>query len=209
MKKTMTVNISGIVFHIDEDAYRKLDAYLGRIRRYFASETGSEEILSGIESRIAEIFREKKQDDRQVVTLEDVNEAISQLGEPSQISGDNDDQSEGSRHEKDHGFEGEAPKRLFRDPENKYIGGVCGGLGAYFQIDPTWVRVLFVILFFAYTFGLVLYIVLWIVMPKARTISDRMSMRGQRITLSSIEQSIKEDLRDIKKNLEDLSRGNV
>ncbi len=204
MKKTLTVNISGIVFHIDEDAYRRLDAYLVRIRRHFSSEKDGEEILSGIEDRIAEIFREKKQDQRQVVSLADVNEAISQLGEPSEISGEEEDQGrqQGAFH-----FEKDGPKRLFRDPDDKYIGGVCGGLASYFQIDTIWVRVLFVILIFAYSFGIILYILLWILVPKARTISDRMAMHGKRVTLTSIEQSIKEDLQDIKKNLEDLSKG--
>ncbi len=207
MKKTLTVNISGIVFHIDEDAYARLSAYLEKIRAYFESDVGCDEIISGIESRIAEVFQEKKQDQRQVVTIEDVDEAISQLGEPSQISGEDDAGAETTEPEDPETDEEYAPKRLFRDPDNKYIGGVCGGLGAYFNIDPTWIRIIFLLTLFAYSFGLILYIILWIVIPKARTMGDRLSMKGEKINLSNIEKSIKEDLNDIKKNLEDLSKG--
>lgn len=204
MKKTMTVNISGIVFHIDEDAYDKLSAYLEKIRRHFANDQGCDEIISGIESRISEVFQEKTQNQRQVVTIEDVKEAIAQLGEPSQISGEDDAaQDSGSTQRPETEY---APKRLFRDPDNKYIGGVCGGLGAYFQIDATLIRIIFLLTLFLGGGGLILYIVLWIVVPKARTMSDRLSMRGEKINLSNIEKSIKEDLNDIKQNLENLSK---
>ncbi len=204
MKKTMTVNISGIVFHIDEDAYDKLSAYLEKIRRHFANDQGCEEIISGIESRISEVFQEKTQNQRQVVTIEDVEEAIAQLGEPSQISGEDDAaQDSGSTQRPEPEY---APKRLFRDPDNKYIGGVCGGLGAYFQIDATLIRIIFLLTLFLGGGGLILYLVLWIVVPKARTMSDRLSMRGEKINLSNIEKSIKEDLNDIKQNLENLSK---
>ncbi len=200
----MTVNISGIVFHIDEDAYDRLHRYLRAIRVHFDSEAGCEEILAGIEERIAEMLRQKKPGERQVVSLEDVRETITQLGEPEEISGNGPGEKASSGHEEDPATE-PAPKRLFRDPDNKYIGGVCGGLGAYFQIDPTWIRLIFLLTFFLGGGGLILYIVLWIVIPKARTTADRLSMRGERVTLSNIEKSIKEDLRDIKQNLEDLS----
>ncbi len=206
MKKTMTVNISGVVFHIDEDAYEKLNRYLEKIREYFKSDEGCDEIISGIESRLAEMFQEKKGSSQQVISLADVQEAISQLGEPSQISGEEKEDLDSSEAEVSEDDDESAPKRLFRDPDNKYIGGVCGGLGAYFQIDPTWIRVIFLLTIFAYSFGLILYIILWIVIPKARSTADRLSMRGEKINLSNIEKSIKEDLRDIKKNLSDLSK---
>lgn len=206
MKKTMTVNISGIVFHIDEDAYEKLSRYLDKIREYFEKEEGCDEIISGIEGRLAEMFQEKKSGSQQVVSLSDVQEAISQLGEPAQISGEDKEEPQQEENATEEAHEEPAPKRLFRDSDNKYIGGVCGGLGAYFQIDPTWIRVIFLLTIFAYSFGLILYIILWIVIPKAKTTADRLSMRGEKINLSNIEKSIKEDLQDIKKNLRDLSK---
>jgi phage shock protein PspC (stress-responsive transcriptional regulator) len=202
MKKTLTVNISGVVFHIDEDAYDKLNRYLGRIRQSFASDEGCDEILSGIEGRIAEMFQEKVRDHhRQVVTLEDVKEVIGQLGEPEQISGEETREKEAPHTGS---FAERGPRRLYRDPDDKYIGGVCGGLGAFFDIDPTWMRIIFLIGIFA-GFGIILYLILWIVIPRARTTAEKLEMRGEKVNLSNIERSIKEDIQDIKRNLKDLS----
>jgi len=210
MKKTLTVNISGIVFHIDEDAYARLSDYLDRLERHFKNDPGKKDILSGIEERLADIFRGKKQDERQVVSLDDVREAIAQLGEPAEISGTDEGQDErkeeGSRRYDDQTYEQAPPKRLYRDPENKYIGGVCGGLGAYFNVDPVWMRIIFLLMLFSGGFGLLLYVVLWIIIPKARTAADRLSMRGERINISNIEKTIREDIKDIKRNIENLSR---
>lgn len=206
MKKTLTVNISGIVFHIDDDAYAKLDRYLVTIRRHFSSDEGCDEIIAGIEGRIAEMFQEKVTASKQVVTLADVKEVISQLGEPEQISG-SDEASEKKQNTRSAESEYDymkASKRLYRDPDDKYIGGVCGGLGAYFQVDPTWMRLLFIIGIFA-GFGILLYIILWIVIPRARTTAEKLEMRGERVNLSTIEKSIKEDIQDIKNNLRDIS----
>ncbi len=206
MKKTLTVNISGIVFHIDEDAYVRLSDYLDRLERHFKNDPGKKDILSGIEERLADIFRGKKQDERQVVSLDDVIEAIKQLGEPAEISGKQEEDTGSKSRGNDKYYEEAPPKRLYRDPENKYIAGVCGGLGAYFNTDPVWMRIIFLLILFAGGFGLILYIVLWIIIPKARTAADRLSMRGERINISNIEKTIREDIEDIKRNIENLSR---
>ena len=210
MKKTLTVNINGIVFHIDEDAYDKLSSYLKNIRRHFSTDEGCDEIIAGIEGRIAEMFQEKIKASKQVITFADVKEVIGQLGEPEQISGEDEAprssaSSDKQRAAADSDYTSErSSKRLFRDPDDKYIGGVCGGLGAFFQVDPTWVRILFLIGLFA-GFGILLYLILWIVIPVARTTADKLEMRGERVNLSTIEKSIKEDLQDIKRNLQDIS----
>lgn len=208
MKKTFTVNINGIVFHIDDDAYSKLERYLGTIRRHFSGDEGCDEIISGIESRIAEMFQEKISSSKQVVTFDDVKQVIEQLGEPEQISGGGEQEEKQKRREdagqESYYYDSRASKRLYRDPDDKYIGGVCGGLGAYFQVDPTWMRLLFIVGIFA-GFGILLYIILWIVIPRARTAAEKLEMRGERVNLSNIERSIKEDLQDIKKNLRDIS----
>ncbi len=206
MRKTLTVNISGVVFHIDEDAYIVLSRYLERITKHFRGEDGGDEIISGIESRIAEMFQEKKKGQLQVVSMDDVKEVIAQLGEPAQMS-EGEESKNGNKNSKDKEMDDEpVSKQLFRDPDNKYIGGVCGGLGAYFHIDPTLVRLIFVLFLFLYASSILVYIVLWIVIPRARTTADRLSMRGEKVNLSNIEKSIREDLQDIKKNLEDLSK---
>ena len=201
MKKTLTVNINGIVFHIDEDAYDKLSRYLNRIRRHFSTDEGCDEIIAGIESRIAEMFQERISSNKQVVTFEDVKEVIRQLGEPEQISGEEEPREQPPDYEY---IKEKAPKRLFRDPDDKYIGGVCSGLGAYFQVDPIWMRLLFLVAIFA-GFGIILYLILWIIVPKARSATDKLEMRGERVNLSSIEKSIKEDLQDIKRNLQNIT----
>jgi phage shock protein PspC (stress-responsive transcriptional regulator) len=213
MKKTLTVNISGLVFHIDEDAYDKLNNYLNTIRKHFSTDEGCDEIIAGIEGRIAEMFQEKIKASKQVINFDDVKEVIGQLGEPEQIIGEDEPPrssstkgaATGAGLGSDPGYYSDrASKRLFRDPDDKYIGGVCGGLGAFFQIDPTWIRVIFLIGLFA-GFGVLLYLILWIVIPVARTTAEKLEMRGERVNLSNIEKSIKEDLQDIKRNLQDIS----
>ncbi|MFO7977943.1 MAG: PspC domain-containing protein [Bacteroidales bacterium] len=201
MKKTLTANISGIVFHIDEDAYDKLNLYLKNVRQYFTPDEGCDEILSDIETRIAEMLQDKTST-RQVVTLDDINEVISQLGDPSQIRGD-----ESAEEPMGSPTYIKTQKRLYRDPDNKYLGGVAGGLGAYFNIDPTWLRVAFVVFTFVYGFGPLVYIILWIVVPRAVTTAEKLEMRGERVTITNIERSIREELGDLKKNIEDFSNG--
>jgi phage shock protein PspC (stress-responsive transcriptional regulator) len=198
MKKTLTANISGIVFHIDEDAYEKLSRYLSNVRRHFTAEEGGDEILADIESRIAEMLQEKTTASKQVVTLDDINEVISQLGDPSQFSGEETTAEPAAAFER-------TQKRLYRDPDNKYLGGVAGGLGAFFNLDPTWLRVAFVVFTFVYGFGPLVYIILWIVVPKARTTAEKLEMRGRKVNISNIEKSIREELHELKKNIENFS----
>lgn len=202
MKKTLTVNISGIVFHIDEDAYEKLNHYLASVRRHFTPDDGCDEIMSDIESRIAETLQEKISDSKQVVSLKDVQGVISQLGEPDQIGGEEEPaQPSGSKRIRTE----KTQRRLYRDPDNAILGGVAGGLGAYFQVDTTWIRIAFVLFTFVYGFGPMLYLILWIVAPKARTTAEKLEMRGEKVNISNIERTIKEELGDVKKNLEDFS----
>ena len=200
MKKTVTANISGIVFHIDEDAYEKLGRYLANVKSHFNTDAGADEILADIESRIAEMFQEKITASKKVISIDDVNEVISQLGEPEQMAEPEEEpKSKGPK------FEERAQKRLYRDPDDKYIAGVSGGLGAFFNLDPVWIRVAFVVFTFAYGFGPLLYIILWIVVPKAKTTAERLEMRGERVNISNIEKSIKEELNELKDNIKEFS----
>jgi phage shock protein PspC (stress-responsive transcriptional regulator) len=201
MNKTFTANISGMVFHIDEDAYEKLNAYLANIRSRFSSDEGGDEILADIESRIAEMFQSKITDNKKVITIEDVTMVMVQLGEPEQIGDAGADEDEPSQKER---TENKGPKRLYRDPDDKYIAGVCGGLGAFFGLDPTWIRIAFVVFTFMY-FGIPLYIVLWIVVPKAMTTAEKLEMRGEKVNLSNIEKSIKEEINELKVNIQEIS----
>ncbi len=198
MKKTLTANISGMVFYLDEDAYNKMGAYLATLRRHFSKEEGSDEIVSGIEGRIAEMFDQKLKGHKEVISIGDVNEVINQLGEPAQIS--EEEPGEKKRPETEYTTQ-TVNKRLYRDPDDRFIGGVCGGMGAFFNIDPTWIRVAFLLALFM-SFGLLLYIILWIVIPVARTTAEKLEMRGEAPNLSNIERSIREEMAGVKPSAE-------
>lgn len=199
MKKTFTINISGIIFHIDDDAYDKLNRYLEAIKRHFTSTEGKDEIISDIENRVAEILQEKVHDNKQVVTLEDVNDIISIMGEPYEIS---DEETEPPVD--DSYYTRKSIKRLYRDPDSKMIGGVCSGMGAYFNIDPIWFRLIFIITAFIGLSGIIVYLVLWLVIPEARTTAEKLEMRGEKVNVANIEKSIKDEIEHLKNKLNDL-----
>lgn len=202
MKKTVTANISGIVFHIDEDAYERLGKYLSSVKAHLKDEDGSEEILSDIENRIAEMFQQRLSLYKTVIILSDVNEVIAQLGEPEQFEEDAGDQKKKS---KTSSSAEEGNRRLYRDPDDKIVAGVAGGIASFFAIDPTWIRAAFIIFTFLYGFGPLLYIIMWIIVPRARTTAERLEMKGERVNLSNIEKSIREELHEIKENIKEFS----
>ncbi|MFC2087396.1 DUF2797 domain-containing protein [Bacteroidota bacterium] len=189
MKKTAEINIGGLIFHINEDGYELLKSYLEKIKKQYAHEDEGNEIIEDIEIRIAELFDQKRTDKKQVISLEDVKEVIKILGEPEEFE-------EGKAEEKG-AFEEETSrkkrKRLYRDPESAILGGVSGGLAAYFNIDIVWVRFAFILLLFAQGFGLLLYIAFWIATKPAKTTAQRLEMRGEEVTLTNIERNIKDE----------------
>lgn len=195
MKKTFTINISGTIFHIEEDAYEVLQKYLVNLKNHFGIDEEGKEIISDIEARIAEIFSEKTNDDKKVVTLEWVNEVIEIMGTPEDFA-----EVEG---EEEPPLAGEAKRkrRLYRDPDHRVLGGVCGGLGAYFNMDPVILRIIFAVLFLV-TSGaaLLAYFILWIAVPKAINTAQRLEMRGQEATVKNIEKSIKEEVSEVKES---------
>lgn len=204
MQKTHTANISGLVFHIDEDAFNKLNSYLKSVRSHFSTEEGCDEILADIEARIAEMLQEKLKGSRQVVNITDVEELIAQLGQPGEISGDEPASDEGKSSPKP-GIERDG-RRFFRDMENKVLGGVSAGLSAFFDVDVVWFRVAFIVFTFFYGFGPLLYLILWIVVPAARTTADRLAMKGEQINISNIEKTVKEGFSNFRENLEEFTQ---
>lgn len=199
MKKTVKINISGIIFHLDEDAYEKLKAYLDKIHRVFEKQTGGSEIIKDIELRIAELFQLKLSESKQVITLYDVTEIIDKLGEPEEIS-EEEEQAESQQTEKVNA------KRLYRDPDNAILGGVASGMGAYFSIDPVWIRLIFILLLLGYGVIGVIYIILWLILPKAETYEQKLEMRGENITISNIEKKVKKEYSEVKDNLNNFQR---
>jgi phage shock protein PspC (stress-responsive transcriptional regulator) len=197
MKKTFTINISGIIFHIDEDAFEKLNIYLETIKSYFTNSEGRDEIIADIEARIAEMLQSKITEQKQVITIEDINDVISIMGAPEQIGGqasDDKKQNEETKHS----------KRLYRDPDNKILGGVCGGIGAYFNIDPLWIRIGFVVALLAFGSGSLIYLLLWVIIPVARSTTERLEMRGEPVNVHNIEKTIHEEIDGLKKRLKNL-----
>ena len=277
MKKNISINISGIIFHIEEDGYDHLREYLDSINRYFSSFDDSAEIIADIEGRIAEIFlKTLKDSNREVVSKDDVTSLIATMGtvadfqaveeeapitDPEVEPGDETHDDSAGEKTTD-----ERPSRLYRDMKRRVIGGVASGIAYYFGIDPLWIRLIAIILFFniflgfglsglillgyiimwiivpgsesleedkkvkkmyrdseqkvlggvasglaAYFgaditvirllfvlsiflggSGLIIYIILWIITPEAKSITERMQMQGEPVTLSNIEHSVKD-----------------
>jgi phage shock protein PspC (stress-responsive transcriptional regulator) len=274
MKKNISINISGIIFHIEEDGYENLRRYLDSITKYFSTFEDSSEIMADIESRIAEIFLSKLNEGKQIITSEDVSALITTMGSVNdfkaaeeqpgpaasyQSSGGssyNESSASGAAGSASYGppktlrrdqkrkilggvcsglanymnvdslwvrlvfallafawgftifvyiimwivvpgtydlVEPEVGKKMFRDPERKILGGVSGGVASYLNIDILAVRILFILLAFAGGLGVFMYIIFWVVLPEARTLTDRMQMQGEPVTLSNIESTIKKN----------------
>ncbi len=192
MKKTFTINISGTIFHIEEDAYEKLQNYLISLKNHFGANEEGNEIIADFENRIAELFSEKLKTDQEAITLDWVTEVIETMGTPDDFI----------KAEEEAVFEtAKRKKRLYRDPEKLVIGGVCSGLGAYFNIDPVIVRIVMVILALFNGVGLIAYLVLWIAVPKPVTNAQRLEMRGREVTVTNIEQSIRDEVKDMKEGV--------
>lgn len=198
MKKTVNTNINGISFILDDDAYELLDKYLSTIKTHFKNKKGSDNIINDIESRIAELFQQMVNDKKQVLNIEDVRKVMNQMGEPSDFDEDSEEESVYYARPTN------GRKRLFRDASDRFIGGVCSGLGAYFNVDTVWIRIIFVVALFSGVSPFV-YLILWIIMPAARTEADKRDMRGDPVNLSNIEKSIRQELNEIRDKVDNLA----
>jgi phage shock protein PspC (stress-responsive transcriptional regulator) len=195
MKKTINVNIGGMMFHLDDDAFDKLKSYLDTLKSKFSKMEGGDEIIDDIESRIAEIFKERLGAVREVVSVDDVNEMVSIMGDPSVYLDDEIETTSTS----------EVPpiikRRLYRDPEKRVIGGVCSGFAAYFNIDPWLVRAIVIALVLFGGISFLLYFIFWIAMPKAVTTADRLMMKGKKVDINTIEESVKKEWNETKSGI--------
>ncbi len=204
MNKTISVNIGGRVFNIEESAFDKLNKYLNTIRGYFEGHESTEEIISDIELRIAELFMEAISEQKQVITTSDVDEVIRIMGKPEDYI--DEEEPEEQRSSKTHSKQG---KRVFRDPDNKVIFGVCGGISAYLGWDPIVLRALFVILaLFAFGSGILLYIILTVIIPKAITTADKLRMRGEQVNVGNISKTVNESFEGMKEDIKDFGEKN-
>lgn len=194
MKKTINISLAGISFVTEDDAYHRLDEYLNSLRKHFATFPDAEEIVRDIEARFAEQFSGKA-GGVQAITLAEVESLIASMGSPEQFGDEQQEKKEESSR-KDTFILG---KKLYRNPDDAIIAGVASGIAAYFGVDAIWVRLLFVLVTFATGFGILIYIVMWILMPEAKTETEKMQMRGEAVNLKNLEQIIKERAEELKK----------
>jgi phage shock protein C len=206
MKKTININLVGQPYIIDESAYEILHTYFEALKLKFTNEAEQKEILSDIEARVAEVFTQRLGKNRSVVNEEDVIYVTSLLGKPEDIAGETETTNTNSGDTKvntssSSTYTGPREKKLFRDTENKFVGGVISGLCHYFGWgDPTWIRLavvgLVVLSHFAHlSLGFpigVVYFILLIVIPKAQTSAEKLQMRGEPVTLQNIEKEVRD-----------------
>lgn len=195
------------MFHVDEDAYQLLDKYLTNLRIHFRKEEGSDEIMDDFEARISELLGERVRLGHEVITIEQVEEIIKRMGKPEEIFEEESDSSScqaerEERQETDHA-KATIKRRLMRDPDNRILGGVAGGFAAYMDWDPTAVRILLFILMFFYGVTIPIYFLLWIIVPLARTATEKLEMRGERVTVENIGKTVTDGFEKVSDNMSD------
>ncbi|MEL4308739.1 PspC domain-containing protein [Joostella sp. CR20] len=203
MNKTININLANTFFHIDEDAYLKLQRYLEAIKRSFTDSQGKSEIIADIEARIAELFSERVQHDRQVITTKEVDEIITIMGQPEDYLVDEEIFEDEPKSRKE--THNKSTKQLYRDTDHKYIGGVCAGLSHYVNIDALWTRLLFILIaLLSFGTGILIYILLWILVPEASTTAQKIAMTGEPVNISNIEKKIKEGFDEVSEKVKNV-----
>jgi phage shock protein PspC (stress-responsive transcriptional regulator) len=198
MNKTIIININGIVFHIEEDAYEVLKNYMTDVKRHFMNSDDSLEITTDIENRIAEMFNELLANEhKQVIVEQDVRSVIEQMGTVEDFEHAEEDTNASFANTYHNSG---ATRRLFRDPDEHLIAGVCSGIANYFDIDAVWIRLAFAVIVLAGGTGIILYIILWIVIPKAVTRADRMVMKGEKLNLQGFKKNFEEEMGSMRDN---------
>ncbi|MDO9274735.1 MAG: PspC domain-containing protein [Lutibacter sp.] len=193
MNKTININLGGIFFHIDELAYQKLKLYLDAIRRSLSDDPqGRDEILNDIELRIGELLSERITNDRMVINDSDIDEITKIMGRPEDYSVDEELFEDEPKYSPK-----TASKKLFRDSDDKFLGGVCSGLAHYFGMEVIWMRLIWLVLFFFFGTGFLVYILLWILIPQAETTAEKLQMKGEPVNISNIERKIREEFQDV------------
>ena len=201
MNTTVTIHLAHTLFHINSDAFALLKNYLNKLEKSFALTEGKQEILEDIEVRIAELFSQCTIREGYVISEKNVNDVIKILGSPEDIS-EEETQEESTKSN--------AQKKLYRDTDERIIGGVASGLGHYFGIDRVWIRLILIILVLSSIGGVVfVYILLWALIPEAKTTSEKLRMRGEPVNISNIEKKIKEGLDDVTQKVKSVDYSKV
>ena len=218
MKKTLTVNLGGTVFNIDDDAYRLLDNYLSNLKIHFRKEAGADEIVDDIERRISELFAEKLSAGSQVITIADVEEVIARMGKPEDMETEGESSSADAGSTNAGGGYGAGAwssntaysttrRRLYRNPDDKMLGGVISGMAAYLGWDVTLLRLLLLVVLICGVGTLIpVYIVCWLIIPEARTAAEKLSMRGEAVTVENIGKTVTDGFEKVANGVNDYMR---
>ncbi|WP_445455225.1 PspC domain-containing protein [Flavobacterium sp. HNIBRBA15423] len=208
MNKTISINLGGFFFHIDEDAYQKLTRYFDAVKRSLSPE-GRDEIIKDIESRIAELFQERIKSEKQVISLTEIDDVIAIMGQPEDYKID-EETSYSSDSSYTNTTRTSKSKKLYRDKDNAILGGVSAGFGHYFNIDPLWIRLGMVLIVIAGVGSpILIYLLLWIIVPEALTTSQKLEMRGEPINISNIEKKVKEGINEITDKINNLDHQKI
>lgn len=210
MKETVQYSIGGYAFTLEKDASAQLQEYIGALEKHYLSQDGGKEIMEGIEERVAELLLDKCGHGG-VVSLEHVKAVILVIGRPERIEADDPSPSGSSRDRQN--------KRLFRDIDNKRLGGVCAGLAAYLQMDVIIFRVAFIVVTLLGCLSLpagilfvgapLVYCILWVTMPAARSAQDRWAMRGDGVTADEISRNIQAGFEEIGKTAHEVGNSDL
>ena len=203
MNKTININLGGFFFHIDEIAYQKLKRYLESIAKSLSDDPqGKNEIIADIEARISELLSEKITDTREVVNEADIDNIIKIMGQPEDYADAEEAYSDSSYSYNRNKSSG---KKLFRDGEDKFLGGVASGLAHYFDLDTIWVRLGLLALLFFGGFSVLLYVILWILLPEAKTTAEKLQMEGEPVNIDNIEKKIREEFNNVSENVKEVA----
>ena len=213
MQRIIQINIAGRVIPIEDDAYNMLKDYLSALGRQFSGADGKE-IIEDIENRIAELFTIRLQSGSPAIDRSDVQMVIAKLGAPTDINdGHTQSYSSGrqsagytgySSYSSRPNYNGPRKDRLFRDPFNKMIGGVCSGLAHYFDVDTVIIRLIMAVLFLSFGIGFIAYIIAWAIIPQARTLEEL--NYGTPVSFHDITPNVGDELEDLKLRGEQMSR---
>jgi phage shock protein PspC (stress-responsive transcriptional regulator) len=204
MNKVISINIGGSIFQVEENAYSRLNEYLNSLKQYFMNKPEGNEVITDIENRIAELLQEKINPMKSAITLDDVNEVITSMGSPKDFA--SEEEAEEPKQEDPAAQTGpqtnqNVRSRIYRDPDGRVLGGVCSGLGYYFNIDPLWIRLILVILLFAGGSAILIYIVLWVIIPEAKTTAEKLQMKKEKINVDTIQKSVQTEFNKMKDNV--------
>ena len=196
MKKTITITLNSILFNIEEDAYNKLNKYLESIKEHYGS-PDREEILADIESSISKKFSTKINSKKESINLKNVEEVIKILGTIDEFTAEEKTDKPKTKR-----------KRLYRNPDDSIIGGVSSGIATYFGLDPILIRLIFLLSLIFKGVGFFIYVIFWIILPKADTNTQKLEMKGKPVNLKKIEQAVKEKSKKIKKESQAIINNN-